>query len=578
VSSVNNRQAACSSDAERAGLRSSRRLGDRAALLVVALVVLLVWGRTLSFPLLWDDRNLIVENPYLRLSSLPGLAFREDFWQLTNSPKASGMYRPLVLLSYWLEFGIWRLNPLGYHLSGLLLHLTNALLTFALARRIGLTTWAALLTALLFAVHPVQLEAVANVASRPDLLATALVLVASVGWLSHGWQRWLAPAWLALGMWCKESALVGPLLLLCVARMRTPAGGVETLRAGSGGQVPGWWPPLAWPLALVPRLAVLGVTRFGAEGWSSEGGYRLLRYGLRLLLPWAQAPYTEFEPPSAWLSLGAGLVVVAGLVAVRRAPSAWGWAVGWAVIALLPVSELVVIGARFSDLLLYLPLVGVALAVGAAYDGISSSWRRVATSGGLLLLSACAILVNLRLGSWSDELSLWRYGLGIEPRHPMMNLNLATALRRAQQPDAACRQLEHTLSLPMRPRDADVKVKTLYNLGNCSLERGQPEQALMHYRQALQLSGGTTHQALHNSVLALMQLGRLEEAQAAATELARAEPGLARSWRLLGVVSAQLQRYPAAIEAFGRSLAIQADPSTAQMLKQAEALAVSPRR
>jgi hypothetical protein len=538
---------------------------------LLAVAGLLVWGWAVSFPFVWDDTNLIVKNPYLRHRGFLWQALQQDFWTLTNSPKPSGMYRPLVLWSYWLELRLWGPSPAGFHLTGVLLHLGNTGLVLALARRLGFGRGSAVVAALLFLFHPVQIEAVANIASRADLLASAGLLLGTLGWLGTGWQRWAAPLGLLFGMLSKESALVGPVLAVVAYATRADRPWVR-----SKGEPPWWLPVLAWLPALALRFQALGWQAYRAlVSGQSEGGYRLLRYLLRVLLPWPQAPYTEVTHPGpVWVVVTSILAALLVVLVVRLAPLL-RLGLLWVVMALLPVCELFPVGARFADLLLYLPMVGVALVAAwltqwCARPGVLGG-RAVLVFGPLLL--GCVYGSVRGLPHWSSELALWRHGLRLDPDHPTMNLNLATALRRSGDPAAGCRHLERTRrTLRQRP-NRDTEVKVVYNLGNCELERGRAAAALKQYQLAYRLSNGETHQALHNAVLALIELGRLEEAASNAQVLTRSQPQLADSWELLGVAYARQRKFGPATQAFARALAIEPDPRTRQMWQRATALA-----
>ena len=144
----------------------------------------------------------------------------DDFLILDNLQKLEGLrhaaayfevnfyayYRPLVFLSYALDWSLWGIDAAGFHLTNVLLHAVNAMLVYALARRLTDAT-AASVAALVFVLHPVNQEAVFWVSGRFDLLATAWILGSLVLlWSPRPWPYWIGAACFALALLSKESA------------------------------------------------------------------------------------------------------------------------------------------------------------------------------------------------------------------------------------------------------------------------------------------------------------------------------------------------------------------------------------
>ena len=141
--------------------------------LLLPFVAVLVFSNVLSAQLLrfWDDNRYVTENPYLRSLDLPNLWAMFTRFYFAN-------YAPVVLLSFALDYRVWGLQPFGYHLTSLLLHGLNVALAYAVARRLLGSRTGALVAALVFAVHPLQVEAVVWVAGRKTLLCGSFALLA----------------------------------------------------------------------------------------------------------------------------------------------------------------------------------------------------------------------------------------------------------------------------------------------------------------------------------------------------------------------------------------------------------------
>src|SRR5262245_12176897 len=173
-------------------------------ILLVVLAAVLAVAPALDGRFIYDDQYYLVENPAVRGESSP--------WTTPLGSPAQALWRPLTVATFALQWnGPEAAGPL--RAVNVALHALTAVLLLLLARRLGLPGEAAVLAALLFAVHPVHAEAVAWVSGRAELLAAALVLAS---WLSY-----LAPGGLAAAtcaacfgaaLLCKENALVAPLL------------------------------------------------------------------------------------------------------------------------------------------------------------------------------------------------------------------------------------------------------------------------------------------------------------------------------------------------------------------------------
>ena len=130
------------------------------SLLLVA-VTLVAYLPALPGQFIWDDNGYVTNN--LLLHSLKGL------WQIWSVPGATPQYYPLTFTSFWVDYHLWQLNPLGYHLINVLLQALNAILLWTILRRLDVP--GAWLAAAVFAVHPVNVESVAWVTERKNLLA-----------------------------------------------------------------------------------------------------------------------------------------------------------------------------------------------------------------------------------------------------------------------------------------------------------------------------------------------------------------------------------------------------------------------
>jgi tetratricopeptide (TPR) repeat protein len=414
-----------------------------------------------------DARALILENPELRRASL-GNAWRlvtRDYWQPLGT---DGLYRPLATLSYLFNYAVLgnAARPFGYHAVNLLLHLAGTGLVYALVAALGGRVAAALTAAAVFGLHPVATEVVTNLAGRPDLLATLGVLAGllsyvrltqSEGRVRHRWTAGFLVAAL-VAFFSKESGLaLVPIVVLydVLLRVRAPTRAILTrpwrlvqaehlvLVAAAAGYFAARW-AVAW--AGLPPDDTSPVDNPIVEAGFLAGrltGITVMVRELALVVwphtlsadySFAQIPVVAF-PPRGWADWGA-LVALAALVAtvlaalcLRRRSPALAFFILFAVVALVPTANLVVvIGSIMAERFLYLPLAGFAGAVGLLAARLGERRQVALGVGAVLVLSLLAWRTAVRNRDWRNELTLWESAVHASPASAKAHKAYAAAL------------------------------------------------------------------------------------------------------------------------------------------------------
>jgi len=144
------------------------------AIVGLTLVAISVYAPALAGGFVWDDQALIVENTSIHSWTHVGDILSRDFFHLHDDPQPYGYYRPVITLSYLLEYHLWGLRPFGYHATNVLLHAVSTVLVALILRRLRFGDGLCFTVALLFAVHPIHVENVAWIAGRTDLFAFVL--------------------------------------------------------------------------------------------------------------------------------------------------------------------------------------------------------------------------------------------------------------------------------------------------------------------------------------------------------------------------------------------------------------------
>ncbi len=409
------------------------------AALVAALLAVAVHANTLGNQFAYDDVHIIVENQGIQqLETLPG-ALTVPYWPGRYGEQL-GLWRPTTTLALGLQYAVAGEEPLLYHAVNVLAHgVVTALVVLLLAALLPVP--AALAGGLLFAVHPVHVEAVANVIGIAEILSTGFFLAACLvhvrGPDRSGWGRALAVGGLyLLAFGAKESAvtLPGVILLLDAARRRLGLRelgdylrdrwrvylvmlGVAALLLGARlhilGSVASPFGPLGADLLQeIPRIWTL------AEIWSHY--VRLMVFPLDLS--------ADYSPNVIPISLGwnaanavgailALAILVGSLVAWRRGrlepgrPSARAAAFGvvWFLVTISPVSNVFFLaGVLLAERTLYLPSVGIVAAMGWLVVRLARERPRLARVGLVLVVLLMGARTWERNPTWRDNITVFR--------------------------------------------------------------------------------------------------------------------------------------------------------------------------
>jgi hypothetical protein len=390
--------------------------------LVVAACAVVVYLGALWNRWALDDIPIIYYNPLVHSLSGTWRAFIAPYW-----PRELGgqLYRPLTMASYAVD---WKIGPAAwFHAVNLVWHAAASVLVAVLARR-----WsgdrAALVSGLLFAVHPVHVEAVANIVGRAELMAALFALLAVYAALAYDSVGWSA-ATLVGGLLSKENAAVVPGLIvwgwmLGLARpSRRRMLGYAASWIAVGVAYVAVRETVLRDTALIHNLAPVFIGASpGAIRLTAVAAFaditRLLVFPLTLRVDYSPAERTLVTSPlDPRLALGLlCLAVWGGLVALawRRGRRVEAFGLGWIAIALLPVANLVFpVGVLVAERTLYLPSAGLALALGAWLPALAPDRVRVVAAA---LVVAGGVRTALRVPVWRDATSVILSELEDSPR------------------------------------------------------------------------------------------------------------------------------------------------------------------
>lgn len=519
---------------------ASKRLLSGGILLLTALVVY-SGGFGNGFLVNWDDPDYVTANPDIQSLSLASLLKIFTSFYVGN-------YAPVQMLSYMLDHALWGARPLAFLLVNVALHGLNAYLFYRLLRRLRLAEGWALFAALLFIVHPVQVESVAWISQRKNVLAMSFFLAAFQAYLVYAEaeaRRWrpylLALLWFTLALLSKSVTVILPAVLLAYDfTLRPERGGLRALAAEklpfvllAGG---GSW--LAILSQQSQELMGLAVGYHGGSGWATFLTMLTVYkdYLFNLCWPLQLSAIYQVDIKSAVdgevvyslallaLSLALPLLVRRD---VRRDLVFW---LAVFFIGFLPVAQIVPIVTLMNDRYLYFPLLGFAGASALLLkEGLERFPRllRPAQVAGLVLLVGLALAAWQRTGVWSSSLTLWQDAVHKQPQTSQAWRNLGNAHDHSGNNREAIVAYRQALSLKT------TDYETWYNLGTNYLMTEQLPAAADAYRRALELAPDY-RECLQNLALVETLLGRHALAIATLARAIEADRGHQGMLLLLG--------------------------------------------
>ncbi|HEX5032535.1 MAG TPA: hypothetical protein VFX78_13880 [Candidatus Eisenbacteria bacterium] len=363
----------------------------------------------------WDDPTYVTDNPWIRGLTPENIKFAFTTPYFSN-------YLPLHLVSYMVDYSLWGLNPFGFHLQSVVLAALNAVLAFFVVRRLFGSFALGWVAALLYAVHPSHVEAVAWVSIRKDLLSTVFLLLTLILYDEATQGRKLRVAWYAasvatflLGLWSKMSIVALPLFMLVVDYMRDRQGR-----------------PFDWKRAIVTKIpyGLLGVWLVIVNN----------QVQVKSEQPYAHQPlqYLMVKGHAVWMYLGlltgvlegrpiydpptlnaldlAGVLILPAIfwLAYRRRLRALALGAAWIFVLLIPALAFPLV-TYMADRYLYAPSLGFCWILGAVLIAIASRVKaepaRTVTLAAITAIPFLFFTVRTReyQSVWRDGEALWTY-------------------------------------------------------------------------------------------------------------------------------------------------------------------------
>ena len=538
--------------------------------LVLGVITFIAYESVLRDGFIWDDNSYVTQNHALR--SLDGLR------RIWSEPRSSPQYYPLVFSSFWVEYHLWGGQPLGYHVVNILLHSLNAFLLWRVLLRLNVP--GAVLAALIFALHPVQVESVAWITERKNLLSTAFYLLAMLAYFrfrpltedaaigSRDWRFYLLAIALFLGaLLSKTVACSLPAVILLLTwwkkgRIEKPdvvalspmfaIGAVlgmvtvwlETKHVGASGA--------EWSLSFVQRCLLSGRALWFYAGklfWPHEFTFIYARW--------------EIDPRSWWQYLYplAALAVLTSLWVFRRRIGRGPLVAACAfAITLFPALGFFdIYPFRYSFVADHFQYLASAGLIALVVSGVTTNYERIEQPSRQVGAVVIAVaLVILGTTTWRQGRiylgveTLWRDTLAKNPDCWMAWNNLGSVLFGEGKSGEAIAHYEQALRV--NPNVAEAH----YNLGTALFQMGRVKDAIGHYEQAIRLKANFAE--AHSSLgIALVSQGKSGQAITHYEQALTINPDYAEAHNNLGLALGRLGKSSEAITHYEQALRINPD-------------------
>jgi len=545
----------------------------------------------------YDDGFYVISNDHIR----QGLDWEMVKWAFTTYDHAN--WHPLTWLSHGLDWQLFGPNPAGHHVINLLLHVANVLLLFWVMQQATGFRGRSFMVAALFALHPINVESVAWVAERKNLLSMLFFLLALEAYRRYARDpragRYAVVALcFALGLMAKPQVITLPFVLLLWDYWPLHRIFATGERPNSAPAAPGEMPARSFSALLKEKLllfalcAASAVITFtaqragGAMNYHQPFSIRLLnaivsyaRYlgkafwpsHLAPLYPHPGSSLQMWQVVAAFILLAAITVLVAAGRHRRYLVVGWLWFLG----TLVPMIGLVQVGAQaMADRYAYLPFVGLFIMVcwgisdWAQQRHISTAWLAGASAAVLLALT---VVAHRQVDYWGDNVSLWSHTLQVTLPNYIAEDNLAQILFDRGQTEEAMQHFRAASAIYPADPTSNIEI-AMYEQ-----QRGRLPEVIAQYDKLVKMTSDPVRKAemITNQGYAyggLRDYGRARESFQAAVDL---NPSQARAWMGLGVVAQRAGDVNRAIDDYSHSL--KAHPTDVAYVLLARALEQSGR-
>lgn len=540
----------------------------------ILLALLLISAVTLFsfYPSLRNGFTNLDDNEYITGNIL----IRQISWHNIRQIFTSyfvGHYQPLSVLSYMLDYSLFRLDPFGYHLGNLILHILNALLVFWFISLLTESMPVALVTALLFAIHPLRVESVAWASERKDVLYAFFFLCALISYRSYLRSRTRrifyggALLFFVLSLLAKSMAVTLPLTLFLVD--------IFTGRPRNRKMVFDKIPFLLIALIFgITAVFAVDITRGASDPGYGDlfhkigaSSFSVVFYLSKICAPaklcCLYPDYLQREPLLYGASILAVLALSAGAYISVRYTKKIIFGLGFFLIPIIPCMQFIqpfrtATGSTVADRYVYIASIGISYIVA---EGFFWLWNKQKQRNALLialilLMAVLSVLTYRRCFVWKDSISMWSDIQKDGNDAAFMQNSRGYAYY--EQGDFNKAIEAYTRALEIEPRF----VEAYSNRGMAYYAQGRFDQAIVDYNQALGLSPRDAKARLNRGAV-YHRLGQFDLAQADYSQSIASDPAFAAAYSNRGMTLAAQGRFDQALLDYTKALEL--NPTSADV-------------
>lgn len=529
---------------------------EKIYLFFVILITFGIYLGTLNYSFTYEDPHYIGESEYIKgIKPLISIFKGDAFLRYENID----LSRPFMPVSLALDYKAWGLNPAGYRLTNIILHILNSILVYTLAVRV-LSGWGPLMASLLFALHPIHIEPVVGVTFREDLLVTFFYLSSLLLYMRftedpNKRYYFLSVFSFLLALFSKEMAVTLPVILLIYDFSLSGKRGKRLLY-----HLPYWGFLLFYLYVIYYAYSNLPYPPTHVSGIISiiSTPLKMLAIYLKLML-FPFSLHVDYNVPLStafrgWEVIASiALILVISTYLIRSRDKTAFFYLAFFFVTLLPVLNIVPTFRLMADRFLYLPSVGFCIAfpllISRFENRLSgvSQIRKVFFFASLCVavLFAAAAVKHQRV--WKDDLSLWSDVLKKSPLSVRAYTALGTYYLNLGKDDEAFPMLRKAIEL--KP-DYD---KAHYNLGVVYLRKGHLDAAILSFNKAIEYNPAYA-KARFNLGLSYAKKGLYDKAIQEYEEALKLTPGNAVLYNNIGNVYGAKGMHDRAIAMYERAV------------------------
>jgi len=554
--------------------------------LLIIILGFAAYGNSINSQFILDDEHLIENNTYIKnWSHMPQL-FSEDIG--AGVGLGYHAYRPLQMVTYMIDYSLWKLNPFGYHLTNIVLHILVALGIYFLINALFNDHFLSLLTGSFYVVHPIHTEVVTYISGRADSLALLFMLLSFFFYLKCSPSKGIGTYLLlllsySLALLSRENSLILPVLMLLYHYSFE-----KKLKVKAFFSIVG----LAG-LYILLRITILGALLIGRLDTSTliqrlPGFFIAITSYIRLLF----FPFNLHMEYGNFLFSWGDLKAILGVVILfavliyafrrKRDDQLVFFSITWFVVALFPVSNLFPINAYMAEHWLYVPSIGFFLIAAKAISSLcrTKNFKTPATIIAISLLifysyltirqnvywkeplhfyertlkyaphsarmySGLGIIYNA-MGKREEAVTLYKKAIEIKSDYAKAHYNLGIAYAAMNKKEEAVAAYKKAIGI-----NADY-IEAYNNLGTVYVALNKNEEAVAIYKKAIEINADYG-EVYNNLGIAYAGMNKKEEAATLFKQAIEIDPSYANSYSNLALIYFQKKQYKLAIEFFDKA-------------------------